>query len=76
VSSRFPFPANSSRVIRDLIIDWVHVHSPGLWATIGAQLLIIVLVATLTLFNKRQNKLLDAGRREPIEGIVGFRYSI
>lgn len=48
---------------------------PGLWATFGCQLLIIALVGTLTLHFRKQNRLADEGKRGPIEGVEGFRYT-
>jgi len=51
-------------------------YLPGLWATIGAQLLIITFCGILTIWFKRINKALDEGRREPINGHASFRYSI
>ncbi|KAJ9105374.1 hypothetical protein QFC21_001743 [Naganishia friedmannii] len=51
-------------------------YIPGLWATIGAQLLIISICVGLTFHFKSVNKQLDEGRREPIQGVEGFRYSI
>lgn len=52
-------------------------YRPGLWTTAGLQLLILVLLCATTSLFWRANKQLDRGTlKEPIEGLVGFRYTL
>ncbi|KAI5450461.1 hypothetical protein NCC49_003083 [Naganishia albida] len=51
-------------------------YIPGLWTTIGCQLLIISICLGLTFHFKSVNKKMDEGRQGPVEGVEGFRYSI
>jgi hypothetical protein len=51
-------------------------NRPGLWAAIGAQLLIITFCGILTVWFRKINRDLDSGKREPINGHASFRYSI
>jgi MFS family permease len=52
-------------------------YLPGLWTTAGLQLLIVALLCATTSVFWRANRRLDRGTlREPIEGLVGFKYTL
>jgi len=48
----------------------------GIWATIGLQILMVVLVGTTTLVFKRRNRLRREGKVGPLEGQQDFYYTI
>lgn len=51
-------------------------YLPGLGATIGAQIFILCVVAALTVHFTVENRKLDRGEREPVNGVESFRWSI
>lgn len=51
-------------------------YRPGLWVTIGANLLVIILCAIMSFAFNWRNKQVRAGKGKPIEGKVGFYYTI
>ncbi|KDQ28221.1 hypothetical protein PLEOSDRAFT_61618 [Pleurotus ostreatus PC15] len=55
-------------------------YVPGLWVTLGMQVLIVVLVGVMNLHFKRMNRLCDEGKlgggRKVLEGQPGFRYTL
>lgn len=50
-------------------------YYPGMWATIGLQVLYTVVTFGMSQYLKRQNKLADEGKRPALEGVEGFRYT-
>ncbi|PGH36883.1 hypothetical protein GX50_00341 [[Emmonsia] crescens] len=52
-------------------------YVPGLWTTTGLQFFILALLACTTFHFQRRNKQVDAGTAtKPIEGLVGFKYTL
>ncbi|TPX13476.1 uncharacterized protein E0L32_006206 [Thyridium curvatum] len=51
-------------------------YFPGMWTSIGMQLLYIVLVALMALYYRHQNKLLDLGKVTAPQGLESFRYTL
>jgi predicted MFS family arabinose efflux permease len=52
-------------------------YVPGLWVTTGLQFLILMILGSLTMFFMRENRKVDNGTIEkPIEGQVGFKYTL
>ncbi|KAJ8522150.1 hypothetical protein ONZ45_g1203 [Pleurotus djamor] len=50
-------------------------YRPGLWVTIGSQLLVIVILFINTTYYYFKNKAVREGRSPPIDGRVGFYYT-
>lgn len=50
-------------------------YLPGMWATIGLQMLYIIITVTHSMYLKRQNKLADEGKKPTLEDVEGFRYA-
>ncbi|KAJ8457257.1 hypothetical protein ONZ45_g18382 [Pleurotus djamor] len=50
-------------------------YRPGLWVTIGSQLLILVVVLINSVYFYFKNKAVREGRSPPIDGRVGFLYT-
>ncbi|KIV90927.1 hypothetical protein PV10_05528 [Exophiala mesophila] len=50
-------------------------YTPGMWGTIGMQLLYAVVTFAFSMWLKRQNRLADEGKRPALEGEEGFRYA-
>lgn len=61
--------------MRPVDVSFHQRYIPGLWATIGAQLLTIILCAALYVSFNRLNRKLDAGTIAPILGYKEFRYA-
>jgi len=51
-------------------------YRPGLWVTIGANLLILIVCTIMTIAFTIRNKQARSGRGGPIEGREGFFYTI
>jgi hypothetical protein len=51
-------------------------YRPGLWVTIGANILVIIMCTIMTIAFTIRNKQARSGRRGPIEGREGFFYTI
>jgi len=51
-------------------------YRPGLWVTIGANILVIVISALMSVGFWYRNKQVRAGKGRPIEGKYGFYYTI
>ena len=52
-------------------------YVPGLWVTTGLQFFILIILATTTIIFMRANKKVDNGTiKAPIEGLVGFKYTL
>ncbi|KAG8834711.1 hypothetical protein FRC17_007617 [Serendipita sp. 399] len=51
-------------------------YRPGLWVTIGANFIIIIVCSIMTAVFSYRNKQVRAGKGRPIEGKVGFFYTI
>jgi len=50
-------------------------YYPGMWTTIGMQVMYIVMTFMLSQHLKRQNRLLEEGKIAELEGVEGFRYA-
>lgn len=50
-------------------------YLPGMWSTITMQILFIIIVACLTIYFKKKNRMADQGRLRELEKVEGFRYS-
>ncbi|KEF61666.1 uncharacterized protein A1O9_03234 [Exophiala aquamarina CBS 119918] len=50
-------------------------YLPGMWATIGMQMLYSITTCSFSMYLKRQNRLADEGKRPALEGVEGFRYA-
>ncbi|KAE8367026.1 major facilitator superfamily domain-containing protein [Aspergillus caelatus] len=50
-------------------------YLPGMWATIAMQMLYTVVTLVFSFYLKRQNRLVDEGKRGDLEGVSGFRYA-
>lgn len=46
-----------------------------MWATIAMQMLYTVVTLAFSFYLKRQNRLVDEGKRGDLEGVSGFRYA-
>ncbi|PVG02494.1 MFS general substrate transporter [Serendipita vermifera] len=51
-------------------------YRPGLWVTIGANFVILLVSGIMTAYFMWRNRQVRAGRGKPIEGKVGFYYTI
>lgn len=49
---------------------------PGMWATIGMQLLYAVLTTATSFYLRTQNRKADADETIELEGVKNFRYAI
>ena len=50
-------------------------YFPGMWATIGMQILYIVITITLSFWFKGQNRKADRDGQVVLEGVKNFRYA-
>jgi MFS family permease len=50
-------------------------YLPGMWATIGFQMLHITITCCLSMYFTRQNRRADAGEMAKLEDVEGFRYA-
>ncbi|KAE8137472.1 major facilitator superfamily domain-containing protein [Aspergillus pseudotamarii] len=50
-------------------------YLPGMWATIAMQMLYTVVTLVFSFYLRRQNRLVDEGKRGDLEGVSGFRYA-
>ena len=61
--------------VKDEILTQLQQYTPGMWGTIGMQLLYAVVTFAFSMWLKRQNRLADEGKRPALEGEEGFRYA-
>lgn len=53
------------------------IYKPGLWTTAGLQLLILALLcATTSILWRANSQLVQGTLKEPIEGLIGFKYTL
>lgn len=50
-------------------------YLPGMWTTIGLQVLFIVVTFSLSMYFRRMNQLAGQGKVRALEGVEGFRYA-
>lgn len=50
-------------------------YLPGMWATIGMQILYIIMTLFMSVHLQRQNKRADRDGDVLLEGVEGFRYA-
>ncbi|KAJ5960049.1 uncharacterized protein N7479_007199 [Penicillium vulpinum] len=50
-------------------------YLPGMWATIAMQMLYILVTLGFSFYLNRQNRLVEEGKRDALEGVEGFRYA-
>lgn len=73
-SPRYHICALFCRRVNDT--DFLHRYLNGIWATIGCQFLMLVLLAVTSITFIRRNRLAREGKIGPLEGQPGFYYTL